>query len=253
MITGTLLGICRFIAFILWSIFCIIVCTPFIVLAPGWKGVLNASKCTSFWAKGLVKILGINIRVKGDIEAVKGGLIVSNHLSYVDIILHASLFNVRFSPKHDIKNWPGIGFLVMMSRPIWVDRSSKQASKQTLNEFRETMLNGINLLVYPEGTTSDGKQILPFKSTPFEAVISEYLPIFPILTRYLQKKDEAPVPWFGDMGFIEHLVKLLTLPRIDAEIKILNRIDPRTQDRKKLAAEVHQFMEQNYQVLIANE
>ncbi len=243
------LRIRRFSAFVLWCSYRA-ARSAYPVTRKGWTGVSNASSETSIWAEGLVKILNVKIRVVGDPSSVRGGLIVSNHQSYIDIIVHSSVFNVRFSPKHDIKKWPGIGLLVAMNRPVWVDRSSKQASKRTLAEFRETMDNGINLLVYPEGTTSDLRAgLLPFKSTPFEAVTGESAPIFPVLTVYRQKQGMPRVSWVGDDNFLPHLWALLGAPSIEVEIHVLDAMKAGDDDRKRLAKRVHGCMDAKLRAL----
>ncbi len=244
------LKIYRFSALFAWCVYRSAVSILF-TSKPGWEGVTHGARLTSYWAKGIARIINLEIRVHGNPDNVRGGLIVSNHLSYLDIISHSSVFNVRFSPKSTLRSWPLLGRLISMNRPVWVDRTSRQSSKKTLEEFGETMLHGINLLVYPEGTTSDGKHgVLPFKSTSFEAVISANFPVFPILTFYRQKSEEQTVCWFGDMDFLPHVWSVIGLPCIVADIYILDQVVPEKIGRKEFSARINEMMSEKFKHLI---
>lgn len=223
----------------------------FFTSKPGKEGIMNGAVFTSYWARGITEIVNLKVKVTGNPQSVKGGLIVSNHIGYLDIISHSSVFNVRFSPKTTLRSWPLLGGLISMNRPVWIDRTSKQASQKSLAEFRETMEQGINLLVYPEGTTSDGNHgLLPFKSTPFEAVIAGSFPVYPILTFYRQKLEDHSVAWYGDMSFLPHLWKILGLRETQVDIYIFDPVFPGKDDRKKLAEKVHGIMMEKYNQLL---
>ncbi len=253
MIFSFLLRIYRLAALFTW---CVVraLYSCFYTSRPGKEGVLNGSVFTGYWAKGITKIINLKVKVNGDPQSVKGGLIVSNHIGYLDIISHSSVFNVRFSPKSTLRSWPLIGGLISMNRPVWIDRTSKQSSKKSLTEFRETMEQGINLLVYPEGTTSSGKNgVLPFKSTPFEAVIAGNFPVRPILTFYRQKPTDPTVAWYTDMDFLPHFWNLLGLRETEVELYILEPVFPGNDDRKKLAGKVHKMMVEKYAQIAKND
>lgn len=211
----------------------------------GWKAVKRITRITRLWGKGITHILNLHIHIKGEIQNVHGGLIVSNHLSYLDIIVYSAVFSIRFSPKSDIAHWPFLGWFIFLSRPIWVDRISKQTSEKTLKNFTETMKREILLIVFPEGTSTDGENgICPFKSTPFEAAVSENFPVFPVLIRYNEYQNT--VCWFGKMTLLPHLWRILGLPSIDAKLHILPPVYPEGKTRKELAEYVHSLMDYEY-------
>jgi 1-acyl-sn-glycerol-3-phosphate acyltransferase len=212
----------------------------------GWGGIKRVTKITRIWGWGISKIIGMNIKVYGDPKKIEGGIIVANHHSYLDIIAHASVFRIRFTPKVEIASWPVLGWILGLNRPIWIDRKSKQSSHKTLAEYRETLEHGINLIVYPEGTSSDGTGILPFKSTPFEAVSSGNHKIYPVLIRYMQKPGEPTLCWYGDMTLLPHCWHILGRPSINVEIHIMDPLMPEGRNRKELAAFVHDYMEKKY-------
>jgi 1-acyl-sn-glycerol-3-phosphate acyltransferase len=212
----------------------------------GWKGVKKVTRVTRLWAYGIARILNLRVNVHGDADQLTGGLIISNHVGYLDIITHASVFPVRFTPKADIAKWPILGQYLTSSRPIWIDRTSRQASRHVKQEVHDTLERGIPLIIYPEGTSSDGKQLLPFKSTPFESAINGGFPIFPILTRYKSRPDQDTVCWYGDMTLLPHVWSLLGYSRVDADIHILEPISPDGKNRKEIAEEAHKIMSKAY-------
>jgi len=233
-------------AIILWSAIAALLTLPY-QLIGGWKGIKNISRFTCLWNKGIAKIIGLHVKISGKIPDVPGGLVVSNHISYIDIVTHGSTLPLRYSPKSDILKWPVLGWYLGLSRPIWTNRRSKKASRKTLRDFTKTMKKGMYLIVYPEGTSTDGKSgILPFKSTSFEAAITGNIPIIPVITRYKQRPGEPTVAWYGDMTLLPHVWQMLKLPSIEAEVKFLPIILPDRKPRKELASYVHDMMEREY-------
>ena len=215
----------------------------------GWGGIRRVGRFTRLWGAGLCRILGLQVRVCGEIPATPPrGLVVSNHLSYLDIIVHAGLFPVRFAPKAEIARWPVVGWYLALSRPVWVDRQSRQKSARTMAEFAATLEHGIPLIVYPEGTSTNGKEgLLPFKSTPFEAVkTAGDIPIQPMLIRYLEPLGRPPVCWYGDAALLPHAWQVLGMRRIEVAVRFLPPVQPGGRDRKTLAADLHRLMDEAY-------
>ena len=236
----------RIAALILWIMIIILISAPY-RFRRGWHGVRTMSGFAHLWTKGVAKIVNLRVMISGEIPSTEGCLIVSNHLSYVDIIAHGSVLAVRYSPKTDIAKWPLLGWYLGLSRPIWIDRRSRQASKKALSDFAETMKNGIHLIVYPEGTSTDGKSgILPFKSTSFEAAIEGGAPVLPVITRYKESRGMPEVCWYGDMTLLPHVWQVLGAPRIDVELRFLSPVLPEGRSRKELASYVHDVMNKEY-------
>ncbi len=216
----------------------------------GWSGIRRVAKVSQIWGIVNSKIIGLHIKVHGDPGKVHGGIIISNHQSYLDVFVHSSIFPIRFAPKAEIASWPVLGWIFAISRPIWVRRESKQNSYKTLTEYRETLEHGINLIIYPEGTTSDGTVILPFKSTPFEAVSSGSFKIYPILVKYIQDPGEPTLCWYGDMTLVPHCWQILGRKSIEVEVHVLEPILPDGRSRKELARFAHDHMELEYKKIL---
>lgn len=236
----------RILALLAW--FAIAGSTAVLRFRPGWPGIRNVSIVAKMWGGGIAKILGLEITVKGDADNFAHSLIVSNHLGYIDIIVHAAIFPLRFCPKADIAKWPGLGWYLRLNRPIWVDRTSTTKAKATMEEMLETIRHGVPLIVYPEGTSSSGKDgLLPFKSTAFEAAARGPFKILPTLVRYLDDGDGIEVSWYADDDpLLSSIWRILGKRRIRAEVTIFDAIDPDGMDRKTMAKHVHDILEREY-------
>ncbi|MBN2643379.1 MAG: 1-acyl-sn-glycerol-3-phosphate acyltransferase [Victivallales bacterium] len=220
----------------------------------GWGNIKRVCHCARIWGGGIAFIISMKKKFFGDMSQFKGGLIVSNHTGYLDIIAHASSFPIRFTPKQDIRKWPLMGWYVGIGRPIWVDRSSKQKSIKLKKDFVDTMRHGIPLIIYPEGTSTDGfSGILPFKSTPFAAVAETDLPILPVVTVFDPPNDGSSLAWYGagdDATLIPHCWHILGHKKIEVELHILPVIHPEGRSRKELAAYVHGKMQEKYEQIM---
>ncbi|MGD2279072.1 MAG: lysophospholipid acyltransferase family protein [Candidatus Omnitrophota bacterium] len=238
----------RIAAIAVWTFALILMSVPY--RFRGWQGRKKISYLLRLWAKGMAKIVNLKIHTYGDAHGATGGLVVSNHLSYIDIIAHGTVFPPRFTSTTEIAKWPVIGPVVDFSNPVVVDRNSPASSRKAFRDFAKTMKRGMYLIVYPEGTSTDGKNgILPFKSTSFEAATAGDMPVIPILTRYREAPGRTTVCWYGDMTFLPHVWEVLGYPSIDSELHFMPPIYPEGRSRKKMSSYVHELMNCEYQKL----
>ena len=112
---------------------------------------------------GIRKIFGIKLKVSGEQEQKKV-MFISNHISYLDIIILGSLVNAVFVAKSEIRDWPIINKLCMLGKTIFVERDNRKSVKKQAISIKENMENGLNVILFPEGTSSDGSKVLSFKS-----------------------------------------------------------------------------------------
>ncbi len=237
----------RLVLLVLWAV--IMGCIAFVpcVLFRKWKSVGKVARVGQIWFLGMTKILGLKIDLQGNHDTA-AGLIVSNHLSYYDILVLGATFPLRFTPKSEIASWPILGWFFHLGRPIWVKRNSPHSSRKTLKEIVNTLKHDVSLCIFPEGTTSDGKNgLIDFKSTPFEAAVGANCPAVPVLIHYEEKGD--PVCWYGDITLTPHLWKVFAMKEVKAELHILNHIYPDGDGRKELTARVHKQMDDEYRKL----
>ena len=172
--------------------------------------------------KGLVKIFGIKVNIKGK-QSKKNVLFVSNHTSYLDIFVLGSNVDGLFVAKSEIDSWPFINKMCVLGRTIFVNRNDIIKVKGQMNQITNTLKSGYNVILFPEGTSSDGSKVLPFKSSLFGVIedednVLEDFYLQPISISY-SKLDGIPLEikfrpffaWFGNMDLVSHAWKFLGL------------------------------------------
>jgi len=177
---------------------------------------------------GIRKIFGIKLNVCGE-QKKKRVLFISNHISYLDIIILGSVVNGVFVAKSEIRNWPIINKLCLLGKTIFIERENRRAVKKQSVLIKESMKNGFNVILFPEGTSSDGSRVLSFKSSLFEVVDHEELRNYklqPISISY-NKLDGLPLvktyrpflAWFGAMNLAPHVWQFLGLGTSEVNIR----------------------------------
>ncbi len=174
-------------------------------------------------------LLNVRIALEGSRDGLDTGghFIVSNHLGYLDGIVLGSLFPVVFVTKLQVKRWPVIGQLLTLLETIFVDRENKNDILRVVNRISKTLRKETNVLVFPEGTSTNGEKLLPFQSTFFAAPLMAHAAVVPVTLIY-KFVDQQPVSavnrdriyWYGDMSFAPHLWDLLGASRIEVSVKI---------------------------------
>ncbi len=146
------------------------------------------------------------------------GAVVANHSSWLDIFALNARRNVYFVSKSEVADWPGIGWLARATGTVFIRRDPREAGRQA-KLFEERLLHRHRLLFFPEGTSTDGLRVLPFKSTLFAAFFADGLKhemqIQPVSVIYHapEGEDARFYGWWGDMSFGEHLIKTLAARR----------------------------------------
>ncbi|WP_099823191.1 lysophospholipid acyltransferase family protein [Oceaniglobus indicus] len=166
--------------------------------------------------RGALKILGLRLRRRGT-PMRHAGAVVANHASWLDIFVLNALDRVYFVAKSEVAAWPGIGWLARATGTVFIRRDPREAARQR-EIFLDRLSAGHRLLFFPEGTSTDGTCVLPFKSTLFGAFFSDHinvpLHIQPVTVVYQAPSGLAPTfyGWWGDMDFASHLVRMLAAP-----------------------------------------
>lgn len=166
--------------------------------------------------RGCLRILGIGLKQQG-IALQRPGAIVSNHASWLDIFTLSASQPACFVARKDVGRWFGIGILAHATGSVFIERDPRQATKQC-KDLANRLACGDKLLIFPEGTSTDGMRVVQFKSTLFGAFfepdIRDRLYIQPVTLRYFSPTGEDPrlYAWWGDMDFVPHLWTILTAP-----------------------------------------
>lgn len=193
-------------------------------------------------------LLGIRFLSEG-LPMTERGAVVSNHSSWLDIFALNARKRVYFVSKSEVAKWPGIGWLARSTGTVFIDRDPRQARAQK-DVFEERLLAGHKLLFFPEGTSSDGIRVLPFKSTLFAAFfapeLKDALYVQPVTLSYQAPEGSDPrlYGWWGEMEFAPHLLQTLAASP-QGEI-IVTYHDPlkvsEFENRKELAAKCERLI-----------
>jgi 1-acyl-sn-glycerol-3-phosphate acyltransferase len=202
------------------------------------------------WHKVACSIIGLKIIVIGTPVCDKQVIYISNHLSYLDIPATGCLLKASFIAKDDIAGWPVIGFLATIQQTAFISRSSSKA-KKVANALETMIKNGKSLVLFPEGTSSTGETVLPFKSSLFSIAQPKDMkpiPIQPLIIdlvdvdgKPITKENRDIYAWYADMDFAPHFWKFLQTGGATVKLTFLEVIIPTPdQNRKELCQMVEQ-------------
>ncbi len=179
--------------------------------------------CTMYWSRAMCCIMGIRVSVSGSSCGFQGEFTVSNHLSYLDIFAIGSMGPSSFLSKHEVRSWPLVGWLASLGGTIFINRESKKATFAVMKEIRDKINCGVNVVLFPEGTTSDGRKIRKFKSSLFDVPAKMKMSVVPLSVRYTHIAEKPinddmidKIAWHGGAILAPHFWNLLGYRSIDA-------------------------------------
>jgi lyso-ornithine lipid O-acyltransferase len=239
----------------LWAVFFILV--GIIHLWVSVLGLPNRWKIISRLNRNytlLVRlILNIKVTVSGDEGQLERGgyVIIANHVGYVDGIVLGSIFPILFVSKREVKSWPIVGQWNMLCGTIFINRQRKRQVACLIQEMTRKLRQEANILLFPEGTSTNGEKMLPFQTVPLAAPLRNRSTIVPATITY-KTIDEQPVTaanrdlvyWYGDMEFVTHFWNLLAVRGLEVLVTIQPRIEcfhypDNSAGRRKLAEDCY--------------
>ncbi len=244
-----LLGVSRVIPYLLLTFALMPIQALMVALGGSTTGVIP--KAYHRWA---CRILGINIVVRGTPSAVHPTLFVSNHSSYFDIQILGSLITCSFIAKADMMGWPLFGRLAKLQRSVFIDRKPVNVGDHT-TEVARRLGAGDSLVLFAEGTTSDGNRLLPFKSALFsvaeQAPDEQNLTIQPVSIIATQL-DGMPLgramrpiyAWYGDMPLMPHVWAAMKAGKLTVEVEFHQAFKAGEMTRKQICARCEAAVEQ---------
>jgi 1-acyl-sn-glycerol-3-phosphate acyltransferase len=191
------------------------------------------------WARTLAWVLGLSVRCDGTPPSGRY-LLIANHLSYMDILTLMCVVDARFLSKAEVADWPLIGPVARFAGTLFVDRTRRTDLPRVIDEIDRSLGSGRGVAFFPEGTSTAGFEVLPFRPSLFEVASRGRLEVACAALHYRTAPGDPPaewsVCWWGDAGFLEHFWPLLRLSRYEAEVRFS---DARlwSADRKQLAEE----------------
>ncbi|ARU58656.1 1-acyl-sn-glycerol-3-phosphate acyltransferase [Oleiphilus messinensis] len=187
------------------------------------------------WMSRFTRLLNVEVQIHGE-KMAGNGFFVANHISWLDAVVLAQLHRFSFVAKDEVKEWPLVGQMSQKMNTVFIKRTSKFSVYRSLPRLEEALQNGASILAFPEGTTSVGKQILPFFPMLFETATRTQKPVQPVLLRYTDEAGNL----LPEVGFVDGdtvfdtLFRMLEKKRIVAHIHLLPELAP-ADCRKQLA------------------
>ena len=246
----------KFAAFLsLWVVFFVLVAIVHLWIAI--LGLPNRWKILSRLNRNytllLRLILNIKVTIAGDEGQLERGgyVIIANHVSYVDGIVLGSIFPIVFVSKREVKKWPIVGQWNVLCGTIFINRQRKKEVGALVREMTRKLRQEANILLFPEGTSTNGEKMLPFQTAPLAAPLRSRSIIVPVTLAYTTI-DEQPVTavnrdfvyWYGDMDFVTHFWDLLGRRGVEVLVTLQPKIEcfryaDNSAGRKKLAEDCY--------------
>lgn len=221
----------------------------FLWLALRHRGRLPLA-CRAGWlhrsARRVLRALNITVEVTG--TPPTSGLLVSNHLSYVDIPVFAAATPMVFVAKSEVRGWPAFGWFARRAGTIFLRRARRWDVERVTREIRDALAAGQVVMLFPEGTSSDGRQVLPFRSSLLEPACGHIGGVHPATVSYAMQdgQEERDICYYGEMTLLPHLLNLMTKRHVRAQVRFgpaLAAEDGRKELARRLQAEVLRLKE----------
>ncbi|MGO4760914.1 lysophospholipid acyltransferase family protein [Cupriavidus sp. 2KB_3] len=206
-----------------------------------WASVAMRERLIRNWSRKLLKLCGVEVEVQGlapGQAAPRGAMMVANHISWLDIYVIHSWHPARFVAKSEIRSWPVVGWLCEKTGTIFIERGRKRDAHRVLHHITEVMRDGDLVCVFPEGTTTDGTEVLPFHANLMQAPVSGGLPVQPVGLRYLDAATGEPTAapaYIGDLSLLDSLDMILRSPPIKARLTLGPQLMAQSASRRELA------------------
>lgn len=206
-----------------------------------WASAHMRERLIRNWSRKLLAIFGIELEVQGlapDASPPRGAMLVSNHISWLDIYVIHCWQPVRFVAKSEIRSWPVIGWLCDKTGTIFIERASKRDAHRVLHHIADVMRQGDLVCVFPEGTTTDGSKVLPFHANLMQAPVAAGLPVQPVSLSYLDAATGQPSlapAYIDDITLMECLNAILNAPPIKVRLTVGPQLLAREASRRELA------------------
>jgi len=215
-----------------------------------WKIISRINRTYTLLLRSILNIKLTIVGNEGQLE--RGGyVIIANHVGYIDGIVLGSIFPIVFVSKKEVRSWPIIGQWNILCGTVFIDRQHKEQVGLLVQEMSRKLKHEANILLFPEGTSTNGERMLPFQTVPLAAPLRSRSVIVPTTLAY-KSLDDVPINavnrdliyWYGDMDFVSHFWKLLALRSIEVLVTIQPKVEcfrysDNSAGRKKLAEDCY--------------
>jgi 1-acyl-sn-glycerol-3-phosphate acyltransferase len=195
------------------------------------------------WALQFLALWGIHLRVQGQPVPSGPALMVANHISWLDILVIHAARHCRFVSKSDIREWPLVGMLATGAGTLYIERTSRKDALRMVKDMADAMRNGDVVAIFPEGTTSDGCDLLPFHANLIQSAIQAQAPVQPMSLQFIDNQSReitfAPC-YIGDDTLIGSMWRTLKAPGITAVVHFGDLQHANGRDRRTWAHDLRE-------------
>lgn len=192
------------------------------------------------WLRNFSAIINLHIIKDGELPE-RRAMLVGNHISWLDIIVIGQYLPAYFIAKSDISTWPVIGYLARQGGTIFIRRGSKQHIKTTAEKMVWLLKQNSNIIAFPEGTTTNGDEVLHFHPSLFQPALLTRSAIQPVAIQY-QGAAKERAPFVGDDAFVPHLIKMLSMDKIEVRLSFLPVINGSGKSRHSVSLEARDMI-----------
>ena len=213
-----------------------------IAIAFPWFGLAIRRRILQSWSTGLLDIFNVRIEIADHdpLHTLRQGLIVTNHISWLDVFVLNAVVPMRFVAKSEVRTWPAIGWLCARAQTLFIERGKARSAARINVKLVDLLQRGESLAVFPEGTTTDGLQVEHFHSSLLQPAIDAGAQVHPIAIRYqdsLGAHSMAPA-YIGEMSFGASMWSILSAPELHVRLVATPPLDASGTDRRNLTRTV---------------
>ena len=217
----------------------VVMCVGSAVIFP-WVDVTRRRALKRQWSGQILAILGVQVELADSLPAVSG-LILANHISWLDIVAINTVRPAAFIAKSEVRRWPLIGWLSARNETVFLRRGSHGHARVVNAEIDALLTAGVDVAVFPEGTTTDGTHLLGFHAALLQPAVETERPILPITISYHDatgRHTSAP-SFVGEITLIQCLLRILACRTLSVRLNPGVPIDTTGRTRRELAAQAH--------------
>lgn len=198
-----------------------------------------------WWSAGLVRAMGLELRVSGVAPRPGATLLVANHISWLDIAaIHAAVPHARFVSKADVLAWPLLGWLIKNAGTLFIEREKKRDALRVVHTMAESLQRGETVAIFPEGTTGAGPELLPFHANLLHAAVTTGTPVQPVVLRFSEPGQAfSPAAEFlGETTLLQSVWRIATARGLAVNVQLLPPMSTEHADRRALAEHLRQVI-----------
>jgi 1-acyl-sn-glycerol-3-phosphate acyltransferase len=216
-----------------------------VFLFPRWEEPQRHARVQS-WSREMLAIMGIRLELRGVPPGSGPMLLAANHISWLDILVMHAARHCRFVAKAEVKRWPLIGMLATGAGTLYIERESRRDAMRVVHHMAESLQRGEIVAVFPEGTTSDGLELLPFHGNLIQAAISADAPVQPVALSFIDAGTRAPSLspcYIGDDTLLGSIWRTLSGPPLAAVVHYGQPQKAQGRNRREWAADLRAAVE----------